>query len=178
MASAERGALRGHNGEFIIERLKEVSFFSILEHDEETLRKIAALCQRRSFRRGKYIIREGEYGDELFIIMRGEIEIVKTTLQNEPYTVSSFSSEEGAISVGEMALIDNDRRSASVLAKTDCDCLVMNRDDFIRFGDENPAAGLAITRAIACQLAGYLRKSNTDVITLFSALVEEISAEG
>jgi hypothetical protein len=37
--------------------------------------------------------------------------------------------------------------------------------------------GLAITRAIARQISLWLRKSNADVITLFSALVDEIAAE-
>jgi CRP/FNR family cyclic AMP-dependent transcriptional regulator len=159
-----------------IEKLKEVSFFSMFENDEETIGKIAGLCSRKFFRRGKYIIREGEYGDELYIVLNGEIEIQKHTLQHEQYTVTTLNADQSSINVGEIALIDNDRRSASVLAKTDCECLVISRDDFIKFGDENPRAGLAITRAVASQLSAYLRKSNTDVITLFSALVEEISA--
>ena len=78
--------------------------------------------------------------------------------------------------MGEIALIDHDRRSASVEAKTDCECIVLNRDSFLKFGNEYPVIGLNITRAIAQQLSQKLRKSSTDVITLFSALVEEISA--
>ncbi|HOT44764.1 MAG TPA: cyclic nucleotide-binding domain-containing protein [Spirochaetota bacterium] len=162
--------------DIILNKLKEVSFFSMFENDAEVLGKIASICARRQYRKGKMIIREGDFGDELFIILNGEIDIIKNTLQNESYTVTTLSADLGSINVGEIALIDNDRRSASVVAQTDCECLVINRDDFIRFGDENPTAGLAITRAIASQLCAYLRKSNSDIITLFSALVEEISA--
>ena len=159
-----------------LDKLKQVSFFSMFENDNEMIERIAGMCTRRRYRKGKYIIREGDYGDELFIVLSGEIEIIKNTLQNEQYTVTTLNADEGGVNVGEIALIDNDRRSASVLAKTDCECLVINRDDFIKFGDENPTAGLAITRSIASQLCANLRKSNTDIITLFSALVEEISA--
>jgi CRP/FNR family transcriptional regulator, cyclic AMP receptor protein len=158
-----------------IEKLKEVSFFSMFEDDEDTICKIAEMCTRKFYRKGKYIIREGEDGDELYVVLSGNIEIQKHTLQKEQYTVATLNAEQGGINVGEIALIDNDRRSASVLAKTDSECLVISRSDFIRFGDENPKAGLEITRAIASQLSANLRKSNTDVITLFSALVEEIS---
>lgn len=164
------------SGNVILEKLKQVSFFSMFENDDETIARIAAVCTRRVYSAGKYIIREGDFGDELFIALSGEIEIIKNTLQNEEYTVTTFYADEGGVNFGEIALIDNDRRSASVLAKTDCECLVITRDDFIKFGDENPRAGLEITRSIATQLCGNLRKSNTDIITLFSALVEEISA--
>jgi CRP/FNR family transcriptional regulator, cyclic AMP receptor protein len=161
--------------EATIERLKQVSFFSMFAKDEETICKIAEMCTRKFYRKGKYIIREDEYGDELYVVLSGNIEIQKHTLQKEQYTVATLNADQGGINVGEVALIDNDRRSASVLAKTDSECLVISRNDFVRFGDENPEAGLAITRAIASQLSANLRKANTDVITLFSALVEEIS---
>lgn len=144
--------------------------------DIDMIKKIAGLCARRSYRKGKKIIREGDFGDELFIVLNGQIDIIKKTLQDEQYTVTTMNAGKGAVYVGEIALIDNDRRSASVFANTDCDCLVIRRDDFIKFGDENPKAGLAITRVIARRLCGNLRKSNTDIITLFSALVEEISS--
>jgi CRP/FNR family transcriptional regulator, cyclic AMP receptor protein len=164
------------SGDIILDKLKQVSFFSMFENDMDVLGKLAGMCIRRHYKKGKFIIREGDYGDELFIILNGEINIAKNTLQNEQYTVTTLSADMGSINVGEIALIDNDRRSASVVAQTDCECLVVNRDDFVKFGDENPPAGLAITRAIASQLCANLRKSNTDIITLFSALVEEISA--
>lgn len=162
--------------EDILRTLGSVSFFSMFADRTDVLRKILALSRRRSFQKGKYIIREGESGDALIIILHGAIDIIKNTLQNEAYTVTNLDAAEGGINVGEMALIDNDRRSASVLARTDCECLEIDRDDFLKFGDENPEIGLAITRAIARQLSASLRKSNTDVITLFSALVEEIAA--
>lgn len=161
--------------DIILERLRQVPFFSMFRDDRITISKIADLCTRRSYRKGKYIIREKEFGDELYIIYSGEIDIVKKTMQNEEYTVTNMCADECALYVGEMALIDNDRRSASVLAKIDCECLVISRDDFLKFGDENPRVGLAITREIARQLVMNLRKSNSDIITLFSALVEEIS---
>jgi CRP/FNR family transcriptional regulator, cyclic AMP receptor protein len=172
----KRSVRKTEPSDIITEKLKQVSFFSMFANDDTIISMIAAMCSRRSYSAGKYIIREGDFGDELFIALCGEVEIIKNTLQNERYTVTTFSTDEGGVNFGEIALIDNDRRSASVLAKTDCECLVITRDDFIKFGDENPPAGLAITRSIASQLCGNLRKSNSDIITLFSALVEEISA--
>ena len=162
------------DNELILKKLKEVSFFKVIASDEDMIRKISTFCTTKSFGAGKSIIEEGEQGQELFIILNGEIEILKKTLQNEKYTVATLSSAMGGIFVGELALIDDDKRSASVVAKNNCECLVIKRGDFVKFGNENPQAGLAITRDLAKQLSGKLRKANTDVITLFSALVDEI----
>jgi len=164
------------NNEGIVAKLKEVSFFKMFEKDDETIRKIAGLCTKKSFKAGERIIKEGEYGDELFIFLNGGIEIEKETLQNEKYIVTTLHADMGGIYVGELSLIDNDKRSASVFAKTDCECLVIQRENFVDFGNKNPEIGLNITRAIAGQLSTKLRKTNADVITLFSALVDEIAA--
>jgi len=161
--------------EKVLNKIKEISFFSMYENNDEVIKKISEMCSYESVTSGKVIIEEGEQGDKLYIILSGEIDIIKKTLQNEKYTVTTLNAEMGGINVGELALIDNDKRSASVIAKSDCECLVINRKDFIKFGDENPKIGLAITRAIAGQLSSRLRKTNSDVITLFSALVEEIA---
>ncbi len=159
----------------VLNKLKEVQFFKMYAHDDAVIKKIAELCSRKTFKKGRAIIEEGESGDELFIFLNGEIEIVKETLQNEPYTITTFDANTGGVYVGEFALIDNDRRSATVIAKTDCECLVIKREKFIRFGNINPEVGLNVTRAIARQLSLMLRKTNADIITLFSALVEEIA---
>ena len=103
------------------------------------------------------------------------MDIIKKTMQKEKYVVATLDSKVGTFYVGELALVDNDRRSATVAAKTECECLVLNRDNFLKFGDSNPKEGLEITRSIAGQLSSKLRKSNGDIITLFSALVDEIS---
>lgn len=161
--------------ENILNKLKEVEIFNEYEKDNEIIKKIAELCTERSYKAGQSVIEEGEFGDELFIFISGTIEILKKTLQNEKYTVTRLSADKKSIYVGEMALIDNDRRSASVFAVNDCRCLVINRDDFIKFGNENPRIGLEITRVIASQISYMLRKASADVITLFSALVEEIA---
>src|SRR4030042_6671703 len=84
----------------ILEKLKQVSFFSMFENDIETINRIASMCSRRIYRKGKYIIREGDSGDELFIILSGEIDIVKKTLKNEQYTVTTMNAAMGSVNVG------------------------------------------------------------------------------
>lgn len=163
------------NDKKALEAIKAVSFFKMFSDNDEMVRRIAGMCTKKIIKKGKVLIEEGNSGDELYILINGEIEIVKKTLQDEKYTVVTLDSKVGGIYVGEFALIDKDKRSATVTAKTDCEYLVIKRANFLKFGDEYPQVGLHITREIARSLSTRLRKSNTDVITLFSALVEEIA---
>jgi voltage-gated potassium channel len=75
---------------------------------------------------------------------------------------------------GELALLDREQRSASVIAETQCDLLVIDRRSFVAFGDRYPEAGLVITRRIARNLTDRLRRANEDTVTLFTALVHEL----
>ncbi len=164
-------------GKEILEKLKDVQLFKMYADNNDIMDKISRLCTKKKFKKGTIVIQEGDAGDELYIMLKGEIEIAKETMQKEKFTVVLLNSDMTGIYVGELALIDRDKRSASVIAKTDCDFLVIKRDRFIEFGNENPEIGLNITRAIASQLSTRLRKTNNDVITLFSALVDEVAAE-
>ncbi|MBD3393868.1 MAG: cyclic nucleotide-binding domain-containing protein [Chitinivibrionales bacterium] len=113
----------------------------------------------------------------LYVIKSGTVEIVKKTMQGDPYTVTELRADMN-IFFGEMALLDSDKRSASVTCKTDCDFYVLKREDFLKLGEINSRASLAITRELCRILCRRLRKMNSDVITLFDALVGEVEESG
>ncbi len=161
------------NAQSFIEKLKLLSIFSDFKDDIEALTKLSGMMELRHFKKNHAIIKEGEEGDELFILYKGTVEIGKNTLEKELYVVTLLDDKQNAF-FGEMALIDNDKRSATVLAKTDCDLLVFSKKNFLDFGDHNPRIGLLITRRISQILGQRLRRGNQDIITLFEALVGEI----
>jgi CRP-like cAMP-binding protein len=74
--------------------------------------------------------------------------------------------------------MDKEVRSASVTAETNCEFLVINREDFNRLGEEDPRLGLLVTRAIGKELSKRLRRANKDMIILFQALVEQVAESG
>jgi len=157
--------------------LKNIILFEDFKEDEEVLRKIEALFVERGARKGDIIIREGKEGNELFIIKSGCVRILKNTLQDEQYTVVILSADQH-IFFGEIGLLLNDKRTATVLAEIDSTFLVTNRSKFADFGEQEPYIALMITRKIARILAERLYKTNQDVVTLFSALVSEIDSQG
>lgn len=163
----------------MIETLKAVSIFqSFAEHPDE-LEKIARILKKENKKSGEAAIKEGESGDTLYIMKSGTVDILKKTLEDEQYTVVRLESKDGVvIFFGELGLLDSDKRSATVTCVTDCEFLVLSRADFIELGDKHPNLCLPITREISKILASRLRKANQDIITLFEALVKEVSSTG
>jgi CRP-like cAMP-binding protein len=124
---------------------------------------------------GAAIISEGETGDSLFIMCRGEVEITKAlTLELDEDTPKErvmirLKAEDG-VSFGEMALLENEARSATVTALSDCYLLELKRRDFLHLIDHRPQMGLKVLLRLAQLLSSHLRKTNQDVVKLTTAL--------
>ena len=161
----------------VIEKLKKVKLFRDLEGDEERLAKLAGIVTWEHCKAGDEVISEGTEGSSLYVLQEGKVSVLKRTLHQELYTIVTLKDQEDAF-FGELALLDREVRSASVTADTDCEFLVINRDDFNRLGEEDPWLGLLVTRAIGKELSKRLRKANQDMIVLFQALVEQVAESG
>jgi CRP-like cAMP-binding protein len=101
-----------------------------------------------SFAAGQFVFKAGDPGETMYIITEGEVEILdgSTTLE---------TAGPGSI-VGELALIDDEPRSATVVAKTDCRLVAVDRRRFEYMVQETPFFGLAVMKV----LADRLRKTN------------------
>jgi CRP-like cAMP-binding protein len=163
----------GATTEEIRERLKRIPLFENIRDDEESIRELQSITRLTHVPKGKVIIKEGEVGSEMYIVYSGSVEIKKRTRAGDDYTVVRLEASQNVF-FGELALIDDDRRSATVIAIEDSDFIVISKSDFLAFGDRQPHIGLPITRAIAKILAGRLRKTTGDMLTIFDALVNEL----
>ena len=154
-------------------KLSNIVLFKDFKDNIEVLKKIERLFKEMKAKKGEVIIKEGNEGDELYIIKSGAVRILKNTLQNEAYTVVNLSADQHVF-FGEIGLLLNDKRSATVTAEVDSTFMVTNRKKFLDFGEKEPYIALLITRQVAQMLSKRLSKSSQDVVTLFSALVDEI----
>lgn len=159
--------------ESVIERLRKIAIFSDFERDEARLARIAAKLKTKRHEAGSAIISEGEEGDTLFVLNSGRVRILRNTLSGESFALVNLDADAN-VYFGEIALIDNDRRSATVMALTDCETLTLSRKDFLELCEEDPVIGYRLTFQLALKLGSALRKSNRDMITMYQALVEEI----
>ncbi|HUX20359.1 MAG TPA: cyclic nucleotide-binding domain-containing protein [Spirochaetia bacterium] len=160
----------------LLERLKRISLFSDIRDNPEYMDRLLEICTTREFKAGERIIGEGDLGSGMYILNKGAVTIRKRTRAGDTYTVVNLRAEDNVF-FGELALIDDERRSATVEARQDSECLEITKNAFIKLGNEHPGLGLPITREISRILASRLRKTNEDMMTIFDALVNELKGE-
>ncbi len=108
-----------------IDFLKNIYFFHTMT--DASLRKILALCAEKAYEKGSVVFFEDAPGDCFFVILDGELEIWKRYGQSDELLLGVSGSGQP---VGEMSLIDNQPRSATVRAKTPVRVLVIQAEDF------------------------------------------------
>ena len=158
------------------DRLPRIGIFATAIKEEGAIELLLTLLKPRTYAAGTVIFNEGIEGHELYILHRGRVRIMKKTPHGDDYTVVLLDEGQDAF-FGEAGLMDLETRSATVAAETDVECFAMNRDDFLRLGDDQPRIGILITRENAKILAQRLRKANQDLVTLMTALITEIEGE-
>ena len=130
----------------------------------------------REFPAGSVIMAEGEPGEKMYILLEGEVEVTKRLLLPIDQTalleriMNRLKSKDG-VTLGEMALIENDVRSANVTASTDCRMLELSKENSFRLFNQNPAMGVKILFRLSQLLSKRLRKSDEDIVKLTTALV-------
>jgi CRP-like cAMP-binding protein len=153
--------------------LQKINLFQDLSPEE--IEVVLSHTAPRDFPAGAVIIQEGEPGDSLFIMVSGEVEITKklTMVLDEETpkerVMIRLQAEDG-VYFGEMAWLENETRSATVTAISDCHLLGLNRKDFLELIQQNPAMGVKLLLRLAQVLSRYLRKTNQDVVKLTTAL--------
>ena len=106
----------------IPEILSRVSLFSLVK--KRDLKRIAKLANQHSFKKGEVIIREGTRDGRLFVIVSGKVEIIKDLYGPKKESLRIFGENSY---FGEMALIDDYIRTASVVAVEDTDVLTLDQ---------------------------------------------------
>jgi CRP/FNR family cyclic AMP-dependent transcriptional regulator len=98
----------------------------------------------RRFAQGDTIFREGERADEFFVVVRGEVEIRSGNRRLETLGQNSI--------FGEMALIDDSPRSATVVALTECTVAPIKENQFLFLVRNTPFFALRVMRVLAARL--------------------------
>ena len=114
-------------------------------------------AELRSFARDAAIIAEGADGGDLFLVLSGCVRITKTVEDAGDHIIGFLRAGDF---FGEMALIDNLPRSASVYAHERADLAVIHRRDISRIFDASQATACKVMHAFAEILSYRLREAN------------------
>jgi hypothetical protein len=127
--------------------LKTVNIFQ--EIPGELLSQISQISRAKNYEHGEIIFNEGDAGDSMFIVLSGEVSIKKGD--------KLIAKLERGASLGEMALLDHETRSADALAEKDSVLLKINQDVFYELMEGN----VDIMKQIIRLLTSRIREANS-----------------
>lgn len=127
--------------------LKQVPLFHQLSLNE--LQVIAAATTEEKFEAGKTLMRQGERGDKLFILVKGKVLV---NIDGEGEEAKTIASHGGGSVVGEMSLLDDEPRSATVVAAELTHALTLERDAFKRLLYQYPEIADSLLRELVRRL--------------------------
>lgn len=131
------------------EVIEKCDLFACLKSSQ--IKKIVLNCEVRELPASTNVLVEGETGDEMFVLLEGEISVRKRTAESGTITIA----QEGPGQVfGEMALITHQPRSATVMAETPAKLLVLKWEDIQRISRFYPR----ISSRLFQNLAGILSR--------------------
>ena len=147
----------------------ELAFFAGL--DRKLLRKLEDSTIACQYAKGEVIIREGEMGLGMYIVLSGRVEVTKNREGIEIHLAELGPRQFFA----EMSLIDDKPRSATVSTLEDTECLLITRDSFTQLMNRNPQLAVHLARSLAERLRQMDERIDR---TSKPAIVQPVTANG
>jgi CRP-like cAMP-binding protein/anti-anti-sigma regulatory factor len=132
--------------------------------DDTELAVIRAALVRRVYSKGEVVFREGEAGQELYIIAKGSAS-VRLRLAGTDRTTRLITFAPGTV-FGELALLDQEARSATVEADEELVCYVLAHATFITLTQANPSIAIKLLTNLGRELSSRLRRANRTIYQL------------
>jgi len=123
------------------------------------------LFHNRVYAANEYIFYQNDPGIGLYVIVNGEILITFEAEDNERFDLAHLTRGDF---FGELALLDNKKRSASAIALKDSQLAVIFKPDLDEFIESHPLEGIKILRGISQIISRRLRNLNQDYIELYN----------
>ncbi|MFI5387497.1 MAG: SLC26A/SulP transporter family protein [Fimbriimonadales bacterium] len=128
--------------------------------DEEDIATIKSFLHRTTYVSGSVIFREGDPGNELFVLTGGTASAYLRQADSGTIRLATFSP--GTV-FGELAILDAGPRSATVVADTDLVAYVLTTTEFARMSAAIPAVAIKLLANLARELSGRLRRANQTI---------------
>lgn len=128
--------------------LRSVSIFA--ELDTNDTGALERLARRRSYAEGEVIVSEAERGDALYVLLTGKVKVVLYGESGREVILSTF--REPGDFFGEMSLLDDEPRSATVLAMAPSTLLVLSRADFRAHLARHPRVAVQVMTELSRRL--------------------------
>lgn len=124
--------------------LKNIPLFKGLNNRQ--IKSVAGGCVSRKFSEGEKMVEQGDGGEGIFIIVSGRAEAIREMANGEKRSVNTFGPHDY---FGELALLNEGPRTAAVIARSEVDCLVLTRWDFLALLKKDAEMATAVAQEIA-----------------------------
>jgi len=152
--------------------------------DDRQLARIGELVKRQRFAPGEVIIRDGDEGDTMYLLLTGKVRVTKKLFIKSAKRIGEGEKEIVVLSAdwnpyfGELALFDpRSLRTATVTAVEECDCGVIRNRDFLALADSDHDIGYLVLKNVLQKQASIIRKANENILNLTTALSFALSAQ-
>ena len=137
--------------------LQDIFLFRNLDFNEA--RELLDICYPEHMAAGEKIIEENSVGQALYLIKGGKVRVYKGEKEAGP----ALAMLERGEMFGEMSLVEDALTSASVMAETEVELIVIHRSDFETLLSQNQALALKIYKSFCRVLSERLRKATTRI---------------
>ncbi|MDR1899213.1 MAG: GGDEF domain-containing protein [Treponema sp.] len=117
---------------------------------------VTAFLERLRVRKGATVFKEGDQGEDMFILLSGSLSAFKT--QSDGTQRLMFDIKPGSF-FGEMSIVAGETRSATITAREDASVMVLQGIDFYRIVYEHPMIGIKMLKAI-CEVQNQWYEQN------------------
>lgn len=152
-----------YHEDFIAGILKRLNLFSDLEGP--SLLKLSKNFKEKVFKEGDTVFTEDSIGNSMMIITSGE---VRVSQKSDPGNEEALIILKKGDLFGEMGLLEDLPRSATVIAHTNVVMLEIARTDFLDYLNKEPEAGVKILLKLSRILSSRLRETDTKLKTFIS----------
>jgi putative ABC transport system ATP-binding protein len=133
------------------ETLASIPLFAAI--DQAKLKLLTFTSNQVTYDSGQYVFRQGDFGDNAYVVLEGEVEVVLELPTGEKPLARLGKNQV----FGEMALLASQPRSTSIRCAVDTRLLAIRQDVFIRLVKEDSAIALSICRLLIDRLSKTLR---------------------
>ncbi|MDA8140349.1 MAG: cyclic nucleotide-binding domain-containing protein [Desulfobacteraceae bacterium] len=143
----------------LIDLIMDIPFFAMLDSLE--LAVVAKHMNYFEIKTGEVLFTEGEAGDSVCFVIKGTLDVYKSSSTvGKAVRIATVTKNR---SIGEMAVIDEYPRSATVRARSDAIIVSLTKRGFDAILKENPAVGAAILKKIASLVSMNLRRASSQL---------------
>lgn len=111
--------------------------------------------------KNEVIFQEGDIGSYMCIVSSGKVSVLKNNQDGENVGIATLQTGRA---FGEMAVLDGERRSATCMAASECELLILSKESMDRMLLDMPAIAANVVRAVAVSLSKRLRMADGKLV--------------